>query len=97
MIQKPILIPGELNSIGDKSASSFDQRWYVLNSRKLIYVFGSAHVKIGRSTAVIPGWAGREERLSRSELCQPFRIDSDAVLHMNLIRLMWSTLLLFEF
>ena len=56
---------------------------------KLIYVFGSAHVKIGvnqsRSTAVIPGWARREERLSRSELCQPFRIDSDAVLHMNLI------------
>ena len=34
MIQTPILMPGELNSIGDKSASSFDQCWYVLNSRK---------------------------------------------------------------
>ena len=39
-----------------------------------------------RSTAVIPGWARREERLSRSELYQPFRIDSDAVLRMNLIQ-----------
>ena len=58
---------------------------------KLNCVFGSAHVKIGvwikvdRSTAVIPGWARREERLSPSKLYQPFRIDSDAVLHMNLI------------
>ena len=32
MIQTPILIPGELNSIGDKSESSFDHRWYVMNS-----------------------------------------------------------------
>ena len=39
-----------------------------------------------RSTAVIPGWARREERLSRSELNQPFRIDSGAVLHTNLIQ-----------
>ena len=38
-----------------------------------------------RSTAVIPDWVRREERLSQSELYQPFRIDSDAVLHMNLI------------
>ena len=38
-----------------------------------------------RSTVVIPGWARREERLSRSELYQLFRIGSDAVLHMNLI------------
>ena len=34
LIQEPILIPGKLNAIGDKSASSYDQRWYVLNSRK---------------------------------------------------------------
>ena len=38
-----------------------------------------------RSTAVILRWTRRQERLSRSELYQPFRIDSDAVLHMNLI------------
>ena len=150
MIQTPILIPGELNSIGDKSASRFDQRcrrgsrevkwvnfhppfsepplffffffsypsnieiifdfsdiitkihppfqildlplrWYVLNSRNWIDLciwFGSCEERRqnqSRSTAVIPGWARREERLSRSELYQPFRIDSDAVLHMNLI------------
>ena len=36
------------------------------------------------STAVIPGWARREERLRRTEYNQPFWIDSDAVLHMNL-------------
>ena len=62
--------------------------------------FGSCEVRRlnqSRSTAVIPSWAKREERLSRSKLYQPFRIDSDAVLHMNLIhwirriRLMWST------
>jgi len=38
-----------------------------------------------RSTTVIPSWARREERLSRSEFNQPFRVDSDALLHMNLI------------
>ena len=41
--------------------------------------------KNGSYSRVVPGWARREERLSRSELYQPFRIDSDAVLHMNLI------------
>ena len=49
--------------------------------------FGSSeirHLNRSRSTAVIPGWAGREERLNRSKLDQLFRIDSDAVLHMNL-------------
>ena len=45
----------------------------------------SRRLNQGWSTAVIPGWASREERLSRSELYQLFRIDSDAVLHMNLI------------
>ena len=39
----------------------------------------------GSSSLLLPGWAGREERLSRSKSYQPFRIDSDAVLHMNLI------------
>ena len=34
LIQTSILIPGELNSIGDKSASSFDHRCYVMNSCK---------------------------------------------------------------
>ena len=38
-----------------------------------------------RSIAVIPNWVRREERLSRSEFNQLFRIDSDTVLHMNLI------------
>ena len=50
--------------------------------------FGSCEVRRlnqSRSTAVIPGWARREKLLSRSELNWPFWIDSDAVLHMNLI------------
>ena len=63
---------------------------------KLIYVFGDRRLNQSRSTAVIPGWASCEERLSRSELYQPFRIDSDAVLHINFIHWirfgsMWST------
>ena len=33
-MKTPILIPGELNSIGDKSASSFYHRWYVMSSCK---------------------------------------------------------------
>ena len=67
---------------------------------KLIYVFGSAHVKIGVwiKAGPQPLLFGREERLSRSELYQPFRIGSEAV-HgtshelnsLNSIRLMWST------
>ena len=63
------------------------------NTFKIHYInlciwFGSCEdrrLNQSRSTAVIPGWARREERLSRSELYQPFWIDSDAVLHMNLI------------
>ena len=37
-------------------------------------------------TAEIPGWARREEWLSRSKLKQPFWTDSDTELFMYLIR-----------
>ena len=39
-----------------------------------------------RSKGEIPGWAGREERLSRSKLKQALLIDSDAELFMYLIQ-----------
>ena len=39
-----------------------------------------------RSKGEIPGWAGREERLSRFRLKQAFLIDSDAELFMYLIQ-----------
>ena len=57
----------------------------------IIYALGSAHEKFrrlnqSRSKAEIPGWARREERLSRSKLKQPFSTDSDADLFMYLIQ-----------
>ena len=51
------------------------------------FVWWRSHCRRRRGfvNSLIPVWARREERLSRSQLYQPFRIDSDAVLHINLI------------
>ena len=66
---------------------------YIKNALSNLCIwFGSCEdrrLNQSRSTTVIPGWARREERLSWSEWYQPFRIDSDAVLHMNLIHWIW--------
>ena len=58
---------------------------------KVIYAFDSAHVKYGvwikaGLQPFFPAEPGEINWLSRSKLNQPFPIDSDAVLHMNLIR-----------
>ena len=56
----------------------------------IIYLFDSAHVKYCvwfkvDSQPFFPRWTRREKLLSQSELDRPFWIDSDAVLHMDLI------------
>ena len=61
---------------------------YKIRFNNVCLWFGSCEdrrLNESRSKAVIPGWARREERLSRSKFNKPVRIDSDAVLHMNLI------------
>ena len=56
--------------------------------------FGSVQLKYGVwiKAALQPFFSaepGGINWLSRSKLNQPFRVDSDAVLHMNLIRCIW--------
>ena len=65
--------------------------WYVICYIKIIYTFVSARLKYGvwikaGLQPFFPAESGGINWLSRSELNQPFRIDSDAVPHMNLIR-----------
>ena len=60
----------------------------------IIYAFGSVNecsaseskLFQSRSKGVIPGWASRKERLSRSKLKQAFLIDSDVELFTYLIQ-----------
>ena len=68
--------------------------WYVICYVKIIYAFVSAQLKYGvwikaGLQPFFPAESGGINWLSRSELNQPFRIDSDAVVHMNLIRCIW--------
>ena len=59
-----------------------------------MYAFGSVQLKYGVwiKAGLQPFFSaepGGINWLSRSKLNQPFRVDSDAVLHMNLIRCIW--------
>ena len=68
--------------------------WYVICYIKIIYAFVSAQLKYGvwikaGLQPFFPAESGGINWLSRSELNQPFRIDSDAVPRMNLIRCIW--------
>ena len=68
--------------------------WYVICYIKIIYAFVSAQLKYGvwikaGLQPFFPAESGGINWLSRSESNQPFRIDSDAVVHMNLIRCIW--------
>ena len=61
---------------------------------EIIYGFGGAQLKYGvwikaGLQPFFPAQPGRINWLSRPKLNQSFRIDSDAVLHMNLIRGIW--------
>ena len=67
-----------------------DQKKYI----QIIYAFESAHVKHGvwikaGLQPFFPAESGWISWPSRSKLIQPFRIYSDAVLRMNLIRWIW--------
>ena len=68
--------------------------WYVICYIKIIYAFDSAQLKYGvwikaGPQSFFPAEPSGINWLNPSKLNQSFRIDSDAVLHMNLIRWIW--------